>query len=70
MTSYQKRKAEIKALGEELKIAEALAREIKHYFLAEARGQGVHAEQCKKAVLKRVALLWNICDSEKKELGI
>lgn len=69
MTSYQRRKEEIKELKKELEIAEAIAREIKHYFLAEARGQEEHAEQCKRAVLKRLPLLWNISEGEKEEIG-
>lgn len=70
MTSYQKRKEEIKALKEQLKVAESLARETKHYFLAKASGKEAHAEQCKKAVIKRISLLLNICDSEKEILGL
>ena len=69
MTSYQKRKAEINDLKEERKIAQALAREVKHYFLAIANGQEAHAEQCKKAVLKRVPMLWNVSEEEKAKLG-
>ena len=69
MTSYQKRKAEIKDLKEECKIAQALAREVKHYFLAIANGQEAYAEQCKKAVLKRVPRFWDISEEEKAKLG-
>lgn len=69
MTSYQKRKEEIKELKKELEIAQALAREIKHYFLAEARGQEQHVEQCKRAVLKRVPLVCGISEREKEEIG-
>lgn len=70
MTSYQKRKEEIKELKKELKNAQSLALEVKHYLLAVARGQENHVEQCKKAVLKRLPEFANICDIEKKELEI
>lgn len=68
MTSYQKRKEEIKELKKERIVAQALAREIKHYFLAMSKGQEAHAEQCKKAILKRIPLLWDISEYEKEAI--
>lgn len=68
MTSYQKRKSEIKALKAKADEGAALAREVKHFFLALARGQAEHAEQCKKSVLKRAMSLWAFTETEKNEV--
>lgn len=70
MTSYQKRKAEINELKAKVENAEALAREVKHYFLALARGKLNYSEQCKVAILKRLPSIWAISDDEKEELDI
>ncbi len=68
MTSYQKRKEELKQAKEKAEKGPELAREIKHLFLALARGQAAHAEQVKKAVLRRASALWFFTEKEQKEI--
>ena len=69
MTSYQRRKAEIKELKRQLKAAQSLAQCAKAYLLAESRGQDEHATQCRTALIKRIALpLAHICEKERYEL--
>ena len=67
-TSYQKRVDERNAARKQADKGAELAREVKHYLLAIARGQDSHAEQVKIGILRRVDELWGICESEKNEL--
>ena len=69
MTSYQRRKAEIKELKEQLKAAQSLAQCAKAYLLAESRGQSAHAIQCRAALVKRIELPFaHVCEKERYEL--
>lgn len=75
MTSYQRRKREIEELKEKLdasqELAYSLALEIKHYFLALDRGQENHADQCKRAVAKRIDIAAPVlCEAEREVLGL
>lgn len=68
--SYQRKKAEIKELEAKLSDANGLLYILKWYMLANARGQLGHAEQCKRAILKRLPEFVHLCDKEHEDLGI
>ena len=68
MTSYQKRKNEIRALKEGGALSRSLALVTKHYFLALARGQEAYAEQCKRAILKRLPAVVPLTAEEAEEI--